>query len=86
MGRLVDNKELMLVHLNLPAGGTVPAHDHAGQEVYFTPIRGRLALTLGGVEQHIVTPGQVLHFAGEESIAVEAIEPSECFVYLINRH
>lgn len=84
-GRLVDNKELMLVHIELPKGGKVPAHDHVGQEVYFTPVRGQLELTLDGQEQHIVTPGQVLHFAGEASIGVEALEESEFFVYLINR-
>lgn len=84
-GRLVDNQELMLVHIELPTGGKVPAHDHPGQEVYFTPVRGRLELTLRGEEKHIVSPGSVLHFAGEATIGVEALEDSEFFVYLINR-
>lgn len=84
-GRLVDDKKLMLVHIDLPAGKTVPAHDHPGQEVYFTPVRGRLELTLSGQERHILEPGSVLHFPGEISIAVKALEDSDFFAYLINR-
>ena len=36
LGKVVDNKELMLVHLQLKSGEQIPSHDHKGQEVYFT--------------------------------------------------
>ena len=36
LGKVIDNKELMLVHLQLKSGEQVPSHDHKGQEVYFT--------------------------------------------------
>lgn len=85
-GRLLDTKELMLVHLKLSAGDHVPAHDHPGQEVCFTPVAGELAVTLSGTETHQLTPGCVLHFAGEATVAVQALADSEAFVYLINRH
>ncbi|KGN86390.1 MULTISPECIES: cupin domain-containing protein [unclassified Porphyromonas] len=84
-GRLIDNKELMLVHLQLEAGGSVPAHDHVGQEVFFTVVKGIAEVTLNQTEKHRLTPGEVLHFAGEASVSVYAVEDVDFFVYLINR-
>ncbi len=84
-GRLVDTAELMLVHLDLKSGQLIPAHDHPGQEVFFTVVRGEIEVTLGGEEKHHLTPGSVLHFAGEASIGAKALTESEAFVYLIHR-
>lgn len=84
-GQLINNDELMLVHIDLKQGKTVPAHDHPGQEVFFTPVRGEVIVTLGGEEAHRLTPGKVLHFAGESTVGVEAVLDSEFFVYLVNR-
>lgn len=85
-GQLVNNDELMLVHIALKEGEGVPPHDHKGQEVFFTPVGGKVVVTLDGTEEHTLTAGQVLHFAGEATVAVRALEASEFFVYLINRH
>lgn len=84
-GRLIDNKELMLVHIKLANAQSVPPHDHKGQEVYFTPIAGELEVTLGADETHLLTPGTVLHFPGEHTVSVYARCDSEFFVFLINR-
>lgn len=84
-GRLINNRELMLVHIQLEAGGSVPAHDHCGQDVFFTVVRGTVDVTLGGTEIHTLSPGSVLHFPGESSVSVQAAEAGEFFVYLINR-
>ncbi|MDO4691541.1 MAG: cupin domain-containing protein [Porphyromonadaceae bacterium] len=86
IGRLIDTKELMLVHLQLEAGGSVPAHDHVGQEVFFTVVKGVAEVTLNQTEKHKLCPGEVLHFAGESSVGIYAIEHVDFFVYLINRH
>lgn len=85
-GQLINNNELMLVHLRLSAGETVAPHDHKGQEVFFTPVRGVVEVTLEEREAHTLTPGSVLHFAGESRVGVRAVEDCEFFVYLINRH
>ncbi|MDO4771179.1 cupin domain-containing protein [Porphyromonas sp.] len=84
-GRLLDTPELMLVHIELDTDKTVPAHDHKGQEVFFTVVKGQVEVTLNGEEKHLLSPGKVLHFPGEASIAAKALEPSEFFVYLVNR-
>lgn len=85
LGRVVDNKELMLVHLQLKSGEQIPSHDHKGREVYFTMVKGTVEVTLDGTEVHRISAGTVLHFPGEAHVGVNAIEESDFFVYLINR-
>ena len=85
LGKVIDNKELMLVHLQLKSGEQVPSHDHKGQEVYFTIVKGTVEVTLDDTEVHRISTGTVLHFPGEAHVAVNAIEGSDFFVYLINR-
>lgn len=85
LGKVIDNKELMLVHLQLKSGEQVPSHDHKGQEVYFTIVKGTVEVTLDDTEVHHISTGTVLHFPGEAHVSVNAIEESDFFVYLINR-
>ena len=85
LGKIVDNKELMLVHLHLKSGEQIPSHDHKGQEVYFTIVKGTVEVTLDNTEVHRISTGTVLHFPGEAHVSVKAIEESDFFVYLINR-
>lgn len=84
-GMLVNNEHLQLVHIQLAEGESVPSHDHKGQEVFFTLVRGQVEITLASEEQHILEVGQVLHFPGETAIGVKALAESEFFAYLINR-
>lgn len=84
-GQVINNKELMLVHLHLKNGEQVPPHDHKGQEVFFTVVGGVVEVTLDERETHRISAGTVLHFPGEARVGVHAIEDSEFFVYLINR-
>ena len=85
LGKVIDNKELMLVHLQLKSGEQVPSHDHKGREVYFTIVKGTVEVTLDDTEVHRISTGSVLHFPGEAHVSVNAIEESDFFVYLINR-
>lgn len=84
-GQVINNKELMLVHLRLKSGEQVPPHDHKGQEVFFTVVAGTVEVTLDETETHRLSAGTVLHFPGEARVGVNAVEESEFFVYLINR-
>ena len=52
LGKVIENKELMLVHLQLKSGEQVPSHDHKGQEVYFTIVKGTVEVTLDDTEVH----------------------------------
>lgn len=84
-GMLLNNELLQLVHIKLTAGETIKPHDHKGQEVFFTLVRGEVRILLEETEEHLLLPGNVLHFSGEAHIGVEALADSEFFVYLINR-
>lgn len=84
-GMLLNNELLQLVHLKLSAGERVAPHDHKGQEVFFTVVGGEVELSLEENELHHLSPGKVLHFAGEARVGVRALTDSEFFVYLINR-
>lgn len=85
LGQLVNNEELMLVHVQLPTDGRIAPHDHWGQDIFFTVVRGHVEVSLNEEEVHQLTPGTVLNFPGEATVAVHALEDSEFFVYLINR-
>lgn len=85
-GMLISNDLLQLVHLKLKRGECVPAHDHKGQEVFFTLVAGQVEVSLDNEETHTLQVGKVLHFAGEVSVGVRALQDSEFFVYLINRN
>ncbi len=85
-GQLINNKELMLVHIELKEGETVPAHKHLGQDVFFTLVKGNVEVTLAEEEVHTLSVGSVLNFDGAHSIGVKANKPSEFFVYLINKN
>ena len=84
-GNVHSTERLNLVHVSLPQGKSVPAHDHPGVDVYFTLIRGEVKTILDGSEEHHLTPGSVLSFPGEPTISIEALVDSEFFVYLVKR-
>jgi len=63
----------------------VRPHDHIGQDVFFSVVKGEVITTLDGNETHTLTPGTLLRFPGEAMIGIEAIVDSEFYVYLINR-
>ena len=46
LGKVINNKELMLVHLHLKSGEQIPSHDHKGQEVFFTIVAGTMEVVL----------------------------------------
>ena len=85
LGKVIDNKELTLVHLHLKSGEQIPSHDHKGREVFFTVVKGTVEVTLDNTEVHSISTGTVLHFTGEAHVSVKAIEESDFFVYLIGR-
>ena len=84
-GLVAEQEELMVVHVDLPQGKKVRPHDHIGQDVFFSIVKGEVITTLDGNETHTLTPGTLLRFPGEAMIGIEAIVDSEFYLYLINR-
>lgn len=84
-GNVHSTERLQLVHVSLPQGKSIPAHDHPDHDIYFTLIRGEVKTRLDDSEEHVLQPGSVLNFPGEATISIEALADSEFFVYLIAR-
>lgn len=84
-GRVYDGKELMVVHHGLKRGDKIQPHNHVGQLIFFTVVEGELEVFLNGEERHLMQPGAVLHFDGENTISANALADSQVFVYLINK-
>ena len=57
LGKVINNKELMLVHLHLKSGEQIPSHDHKGQEVFFTIVAGTVEVALDDTEIHRISTG-----------------------------
>ncbi|MBQ0825203.1 cupin domain-containing protein [Streptomyces tagetis] len=58
-----------VVHLELPAGGGLPEHDHGASEIVLVPLSGTALLRHGGKE-HPLTPGTTAHIATGERVAL----------------
>ena len=86
-GQVIKEEHFKLVHVNLPQGKVIPAHDNLDHdhEIYFTSVRGEVKTLLDGVEEHRLSPGTVLSFPGEATISIEALVDSEFFVSLVKR-
>lgn len=54
LGKVINNKELMLVHLHLKSGEQIPSHDHKGQEV-FSPLWQELWRLFLTISRYIVS-------------------------------
>lgn len=85
-GRVFDSKEVTVVHTHLLEGQKIAAHEHPGQEVFFTLVKGEVEAYLNDNETHQLTPGEVLAFDGDLYISILALKDSDFFVYLVNKH
>ena len=82
-GQVINNDKLMVVHVNLPQGKKIAPHDHQGQDIYFSVVKGQVKATLNNSEEHTLSPGT--HCTRRRAfIGIEALVDSEFFVYLIN--
>nr|WP_311467479.1 cupin domain-containing protein [uncultured Porphyromonas sp.] len=83
-GHILSNDQLSVVHVDLPQGKKIAPHDHKGQDIFFSVVKGQVKATLNGSEEHTLSPGTLLRFDGDVFIGIEALVDSEFFVYLIN--
>ena len=45
-GQVVNNQDIMVVHLHLKEGETIPAHNHPGRQIFFTVVEGEVEVYL----------------------------------------
>ena len=75
LGKVINNKELMLVHLHLKSGEQIPSHDHKGQEVFFTIVTDT-NMALSGINKKYLAKfgGQAHCFMADDEVALIAKE------------
>lgn len=66
-------------------GDLIQKHNHPEAFVLFTVVKGKVKVFLNDTEEHIVTPGKLLNFDGDNYINAEFLEDSEVFVTLVNK-
>ena len=84
-GLLKKHDRFKLVKKIGKEGDLITRHNHPEALVLFTVVKGRVQVHLNDNEIHIVEPGKVLHFDGDNFINAEFLTDGEVFVTLINK-
>lgn len=84
IGPIFENEKVKVAHKVFKKGSEVPRHNHEGKLVFFTPVKGKLEITVED-ETQVIEPGQVLHYDGEYFMHVLALEDSEAFIYFVSK-
>lgn len=66
-------------------GDLITKHNHPEALILFTVVNGKVQVNLNDDEIHIVEPGKVLHFDGDNFINAKFLTDGEVFVTLINK-
>ena len=84
-GLLKKHDRFKLVKKVGEKGEIIAKHNHPEALVVFTCVKGEIQVILNDEEVHIVEPGKVLHFDGDNCINAEFLEDGEVFVTLIHK-
>ena len=79
LGLIFDGPNYKIVKKGGVAGDQVEKHNHPEANVIFTVVKGKVNVFL------ILTPGEVLHFDGNNYIQATLVEDSEFIVNLIHK-
>ena len=85
LGLIFDGPNYKIVKKGGIAGDQVEKHNHPEANVIFTVVKGKVNVFLNKTESHILTPGEVLHFDGNNYIQATLVEDSEFIVNLIHK-
>lgn len=66
-------------------GDVIPKHNHPDELIVFTVVAGCVQVHLNDDEIHVLEPGKVLHFDGENFINAKFLSDGEVFVTLITK-
>ena len=84
-GLLKKHDRFKLVKKVGKQGELIAKHNHPEALVVFTCVKGEVKVYLNDGEVHIVKPGKVLHFDGDNYINAEFLQDGEVFVTLIHK-
>ena len=84
-GLLKNHDRFKLVKKIGKEGDLITKHNHPEALILFTVVNGKVQVNLNDDEIHIVEPGKVLHFDGDNFINAKFLTDGEVFVTLINK-
>lgn len=84
-GKVFSEEKFEVFKKILSAGEKIHKHNHPDYSVIFTVVEGKMKVVLGDDEEHILEPGKILKFDGENYIQALALENSQIFVILIKK-
>ena len=82
-GIVKQHERFMVVKKEGKKGDLIPKHNHPAELILFTVVKGKVKVWLNDTEEHIVEPGKMLHFDGDNYINAEFLEDGELFVSLV---
>ena len=85
LGLLYKGENYVIVKKGGVAGEQVDKHNHPEANVIFTVVKGKVQVFLNETEEHVLVPGQVLEFDGDNYIQATLVEDSEFVVNLITK-
>lgn len=85
LGLLYKGENYVIVKKGGVAGEKVEKHNHPEANVIFTVVKGKVQVFLNETEKHVLVPGQVLEFDGDNYIQATLVEDSEFVVNLITK-
>lgn len=84
-GVLFKGNKFSCIKKVMPAGEKIAPHTHAGKDIIFTVLKGRVELALGENEKHLLSPGILVSFDGKYSISADIQEDAEISITLIEQ-
>lgn len=85
LGLLFKGPNFVIVKKSGVAGNQVEKHNHSEANVIFTVVKGKVQVFLNETEEHVLVPGQVLSFNGDNYIQATLLEDSEFVVNLVTK-
>ena len=85
LGLLFQGPNYVIVKKGGKAGEQVEKHIPPKANVIFTVVKGKVQVFLNETEEHVLVPGQVLEFNGDNYIQATLVEDSEFVVNLIHK-
>lgn len=83
IGVVLKEKNFTVVKKEGKAGDKIKKHNHPEANVTFTVVKGAVKVFINETEEYELTPGQILHFDGDNYINAEFLKDSQAFVTLI---
>lgn len=85
-GVIFDGENYKVVKIVMPNGKEIPRHNHEKNTIIFSVLKGKMKLVLSdntNEETHVLVPGDILRFSGDNYISGAALEDSEMNVTIV---